>query len=271
MIYAMSDIHGCFKQLKEKMNLVDLNGNNKLIFLGDYIDYGSESGPVLRLVYDLQKQYGKEKVVVLKGNHEAMFLEWIDEYNKPVTREMEELSYDSWLETDEKYRYNTFRTLVTEEQFERFLDFSETASYAKKNAEAVKMVLENSGELIRWMRSMELFYKTEDQIFVHAGVDEEAEEYWEWGSGEEIFLWKFPASRGRFVKTVIAGHIGTSSIARDKMFHSIFYDGKSHYYIDGSVYKDGRLLLLGYDESEKKYYQIESSGKFHVEKYEFIN
>ena len=213
----MSDIHGCLEQLKEKMNLVDLDGNNKLLFLGDYIDYGSESGPVLRFVYDLQKQYGKDKVIVLKGNHEAMLLEWIDEYNKPVTKAMEELSYDSWLETDEKQHFNTFRTLVTEAQFLEFSDFSKTASYAKKNAEAVRMILETSGELIKWMRSMELFYKTETQIFVHAGVDEEAEEYWEWGSGEEIFLWKFPASRGKFVKTVIAGHVGTDSLARDKM------------------------------------------------------
>ena len=271
MIYAMSDIHGCLEQLKEKMNLVDLDGNNKLLFLGDYIDYGSESGPVLRFVYDLQKQYGKDKVIVLKGNHEAMLLEWIDEYNKPVTKDMEELSYDSWLETDEKHHFNTFRTLVTEAQFLEFSDFSKTASYAKKNAEAVRIILETSGELIKWMRSMELFYQTEKQIFVHAGVDEEAEEYWEWGSGEEIFLWKFPASKGRFVKTVIAGHVGTDSLARDKMFHSIFYDGKSHYYIDGSVYNRGRLLLLGYDENNQKYYQIEKRGKFEIEKYDFIS
>ena len=118
---------------------------------------------------------------------------------------------------------------------------------------------------------MELFYQTETQIFVHAGVDEEAAEYWEWGSGEEIFLWKFPASRGKFVKNVIAGHVGTDSLARDKMFHSIFYDGKSHYYIDGSVYNRGRLLLLGYDENDQKYYQIEKRGKFEIEKYEFIS
>ena len=267
MIYAMSDIHGCLEQLKEKMSLVDLDGNNKLLFLGDYIDYGPESGGVLHFVYDLQNRYGRDRVVVLKGNHEAMLLEWIDEYNKPVTRAMEELSYDSWLETDEHYHYNTFRTLVTEEQFREFADFSKTASCAKKNAQAVKMVLANSGELIKWIRSMELYYKTDNQIFVHAGVDEEAEDYWEWGSGEEIFLWKFPATTGRFLKTVIAEHTGTASLAREKSFHSIFYDGESHYYIDGSVYKHGRLLLLGYDEINRKYYQIEKRGKFEVEKY----
>ena len=269
MIYVMSDIHGCLDALKEKMTLVDLEGNNKLLFLGDYIDYGPGSGQVLRYIFELQKQYGKDKVIVLKGNHEAMLLDWIEDFNKPVTKAMEELSYDTWLETDANYHFNTFQTLVTEEQLAEFKEFVKTASYAEQNAGAVKMILQTNGDLIRWMLSMDLFYQTEEQIFVHAGVDEEAGEYWEWGSGEEIFLWKYPAVTGKFCKTVIAGHTGTSSLARDKMFHEIFYDGQSHYYIDGSVYSHGKLLLLGYDEKEKKYYQIEKKGKFEARKYEF--
>ena len=40
MIYAMSDIHGCLRELKDKMTQVDLQGDNRLIFLGDYMDYG---------------------------------------------------------------------------------------------------------------------------------------------------------------------------------------------------------------------------------------
>lgn len=47
-----------------------------------------------------------------------------------------------------------------------------------------------------------------------------------------------------------------------------FENGESHYYIDGSVYKGGKLLLLGYDESDGKYYQIESDRKIPVRKYE---
>lgn len=266
MIYAMSDIHGCLEQLKEKMALVDLQGNNKLLFLGDYIDYGPQSGQVLRYIYELQKQYGKDKVVVLKGNHEAMLLEWINDFNKPATKMMEALSYDTWLETDAYHQLNTFRTLVTEEQLEEYKEFVKAASYAEQNAGAVKMILETSGDLIRWMLSMDLFYQTENQIFVHAGVDEEAGEYWEWGSGEEIFLWKFPAVTGKFIKTVIAGHTATAAVAKEKSFHGIFYDGASHYYIDGSVYKQGKLLLLGYDEKNKKYYQIEKQGKTEVRK-----
>ncbi len=260
MIYAMSDIHGCLEALEEKMELVDLSGNNRIIFLGDYIDYGPDSGGVLRYLYDFCREAEKDKVVMLKGNHEAMLLEWIDEFKKPVTPLMEAMYYDSWLKTDSEHGYNAFKTLVTKKQFERIKETEQESSFASLNHEAVNMVLETSGDLIKWIRSMESFYETDTQIFVHAGVDEEAGEYWKWGTGDDIFLWKFPASLGKFCKTVIAGHVGTGSIARDSSFHEIYHDGASHYYIDGSVYKHGKLLLLGYDEGTGKYYQVEERG-----------
>lgn len=264
----MSDIHGCIEELKKQMEYVDLGGNNRLIFLGDYIDYGRSSGQVLHFIYDLQKEYGDEKIIALKGNHEAMLLEWIDEYNKKVTPLMEAMAYDSWLKNDSEYRYNTFRTLVSKEQIKKLEEIERKESFAKINAEAVKMVLNTSGELISWIKNMPSFYEARDQIFVHAGVDEEAEEYWKWGTSDEIFLWKFPASIGSFIKTIVAGHAGTGNIAGDKSFHDIYHDGASHYYIDGSVYKQGKLLLLGYDEKSKKYYQIEKGKKIPVKRFE---
>ena len=47
------------------------------------------------------------------------------------------------------------------------------------------MVLETNGDRIKWIGSLPVFHETEEQIFVHAGVDEEAEEYWKWGTGDE--------------------------------------------------------------------------------------
>ena len=79
MIYAMSDIHGCIGELQKNMEQVDLGGDNRIVFCGDYIDYGDSSYYVLKYLWDLQKKYGAEKVVVLKGNHEQMFLEWSGE------------------------------------------------------------------------------------------------------------------------------------------------------------------------------------------------
>ena len=73
MIYAMSDIHGCLDALKEKMELVDLSQDNRIIFLGDYIDYGPDSDGVLRYLLDLWRNAGNDKVVMLKGNHDRRF------------------------------------------------------------------------------------------------------------------------------------------------------------------------------------------------------
>lgn len=114
---------------------------------------------------------------------------------------------------------------------------------------------------------MKIFYETETQIFVHAGVDEETGEYWKSGTGEDTFLWKYPASVGEFCKTIIAGHVGTGSIAGENSFHDIYYDGASHYYIDGSIYKHSKLPLLVYDSSCGRYYQIEKGGILEIKRW----
>lgn len=252
MIYAMSDIHGCIDQLEEMIRITDLTGSNRIIFLGDYIDYGYDSGKVLRRIKQMQSESGDEKVIVLKGNHEAMFLEWIDDFSKDLTKEEKDLIYDTWLTTDGKYGYNTLKTLISRESLDRIKGIADLAG---RNTEAVRLVKEENRDLINWMKDMPLFYETDTQIFIHAGVDEEAGEYWKWGSDENMFLGKVPPSQGDFIKTVIAGHIGTSSIAKDRSFHDIYFDGKSHYYIDGSVYSHGQLNLLCYDETTGEYLQ----------------
>ena len=50
--------------------------------LGDYCDRGPDSLGVFELIMDLQKRYG-DRVVALRGNHEEMFLEYIDEVKDP--------------------------------------------------------------------------------------------------------------------------------------------------------------------------------------------
>ena len=98
MIYAMSDIHGCIEELQKQMEQVDLSRDNRIVFLGDYIDYGDSSYQVLKYIWDSQKEYGEEKVVVLKGNHEQMFLEWIDDYRNPYFDGTEDyLTFNDWL------------------------------------------------------------------------------------------------------------------------------------------------------------------------------
>ena len=43
-------------------------------------------------------------------------------------------------------------------------------------------------------------------------------------------------------------------------FHDIYYDGESHYYIDGTVIDGGYIPVLLVDTDEDKYYQVTESG-----------
>lgn len=137
------------------------------------------------------------------------------------------------------------------------------------NREAVQMILSRHENLIQWIKNMPLYYELEKQIFVHAGVDEDAGEYWMWGTSENTLLGKFPATKGKFYKKIVAGHVGTGSrdLAGDWNYHDVYFDGESHYFVDGSVYKGGKLILLAYDEEEDKYYQIENGRKIPVKKF----
>lgn len=254
LIYALSDIHGHRTALEQALKRIDLSGDNKLLFLGDYIDGGPESGPVLRRIFELQKTYGPEKVISLRGNHEEMLLEWLDAYAGPRAGQPDEyglMPWSDWLETDEDF--GTFRTLVTAEQFAFFQTVLPTLSEDTRNLEAARMVLSANGDLIQWLRGLPYFYETEQQIFVHAGVDEEAGERWPWATTESIFTQKFPAATGPFLKDVVAGHIGTGTLAHAPAFHGVYHDRANHYYIDGSIQLGGQLNVLVYDTETEKY------------------
>lgn len=262
MIYAMSDIHGCIEELQRQLEQIDLSGENRIVFCGDYIDYGDSSCQVLNYLWNFQKEYGAEKVVVLRGNHEQMFLEWIDDSRNSYSEGTEEyMTFNDWLRTDFECGAGTIRTFISEQQMDFLNQISRTCSLETINKEAVQMILSNHEKLIWWIQQMPLYFETERQIFVHAGVDEEAGEYWMLGTSDNILLGKFPATKGKFYKAIIAGHVGTGSrdLADNRDYHDVFYDGESHYYIDGSVYKGGKLLLLAYDEEKGKYYQVENS------------
>lgn len=120
---------------------------------------------------------------------------------------------------------------------------------------------------LKWIRSLRKYYKTGRQIFVHAGIEEEAEDLWEHGTPYYEFFEKYPPQIGHFYMDIIAGHTGTATISGDPDFHDIYFDGESHYYIDGSVWKSGRIPVLMVDTDTDEYYQIEKGKKIPIKKY----
>lgn len=237
--YAVSDIHGHLPQLQAALDLVDLDGDPEasLLLLGDYIDRGPHSMEVLRLVKETESSH-PGRVVVLPGNHEIDFLEWLDADDEDPT----------WLVADEGLL--TIRSFVPQEVLDAILaDHEREIDAASLNAAIKRAVVAHHRDLIAWLKRLPLFYETEHAIYVHAGVDEEAGEVWRAVTPDHVFTHKYPADTGGFHKLIVAGHVATSSISGDGG-HGVFHDGEAHWYIDGSVETTGVLNVLRYDVAD---------------------
>ena len=115
-VVAIGDVHGCASLLREAI-WPHLGSGAELIFLGDLVDRSPEPNgdqQVLELVRELQahpETYGLAGVTVLRGNHEQMLLDALQEQDAgdatelwewnggdpaflPVARE-----HQDWLET----------------------------------------------------------------------------------------------------------------------------------------------------------------------------
>ena len=110
-------------------------------------------------------------------------------------------------------------------------------------------------DLLRWVKGLPYYLETERQFFVHAGVDEEAGEYWRWGTEDSVYFMKHPATFGAFEKDIIAGHVGAPGLAGNHGFEGIFWDGQSHYFLDATTEKTGRINVLIYDAERGVYRQ----------------
>ena len=122
---------------------------------------------------------------------------------------------------------------------------------------------EEDEKYIDWMYDLPRYYADGNTIFVHAGIDEEAGDWWDVGTDDYTFTSKYPAETGKIHDLdmkVVAGHVGTAEISGDPSFHEIFYDGASHYYIDGTVIDSGVIPVIMVDTDEDEYYRVTESG-----------
>ncbi|MBP1309078.1 serine/threonine protein phosphatase 1 [Paenibacillus sp. 1182] len=119
----------------------------------------------------------------------------------------------------------------------------------------------NDTAVIDWLKGLPFYYETNNQIFVHAGVDEEAEELWKWGSEDYYFCSKYPHTTGKFLKDIIAGHVSTSEITGTSGYHNVYWDKQSHFYIDGDTRVSKTIPVLKYDTVSGEYSSFEKIKK----------
>src|SRR6516225_10775423 len=78
---VIGDCHGGLKALEEVFRKASVSLQDKLIFLGDYVDGWSESAQLIN--YLIRLSAGQE-CVFLKGNHDIWCEEWLDRSSTDV-------------------------------------------------------------------------------------------------------------------------------------------------------------------------------------------
>jgi serine/threonine protein phosphatase 1 len=72
--YVIGDIHGAFRALQQVIRRAAPNPEDRLIFLGDYVDGWSESRQVMEYLMELDSTY---TCIFIRGNHDVWCEEWL--------------------------------------------------------------------------------------------------------------------------------------------------------------------------------------------------
>ncbi|MDI2139579.1 metallophosphoesterase [Streptococcus hohhotensis] len=237
-LFAISDIHGHLDEFLSALSKVDLSDkNNRLILVGDYIDNGPQSFQVISKIIELEKLYPNQ-IITLLGNHEEWFYDWLILEN-PTSSSFSE-TIKSFFSPEEltyilKSNVNNFEAGVRNE-IKNNIKFNPFINWFKKRYRDKR------------------YYETDTQIFVHAGIDEEAGKFWKELTSSEMFTNKFPLTTGGFFKDIVSGHVASWEVAKDKTYQGkIYHDNKSHYFIDGDVKNSKTIPVICYDTVTKSY------------------
>ena len=209
-IIAIGDIHGMYFKLIELMNTISPSKEDKIIFMGDYIDRGPDSKQVLDYVISMIED--GFNVIPLKGNHEDMFINYLrkDEVEDGL------FLYNGGRKTIESYRKVNNGKFLLPKKHRQFLD------------------------------NLKLYHEEEFYFFVHAGVSpnvnpsqvDSDDALWI----REDFIW----SDNNWGKVIVFGHtiqsdgplimhnkrgIDTGAFSRDKLTAMVIDEGREKFII----------------------------------------
>lgn len=167
-IFVVGDIHGCHDKLRALLARIDWkpHSGDLLLFLGDYIDRGPNSYFVVETLLELIDA-APNSVISLMGNHEKMFLDFLNGVGRP--------------------------DLFTNGLASTVLDYCRAGQKL------------SAGHLM-FYRNLRLFYESENYIFVHAGL-RPGKTLEEQAASDLLWIREpFFESEYDFGKTVVFGH-----------------------------------------------------------------
>lgn len=214
-LIAIGDIHGCCRTLEALIDLIAPGPDDHIVFVGDYVDRGPDSRGVIDYLLELRKTI---RCTFLRGNHEALFLGYLDE-----------AAYDIWAINGGIATLN---------------------SYTEPGGE---VIIPDSH--IRFMRETDLYLETDQFFFVHAGIRPDltiAENVA--AADEQVYLWERSHLKRETLpweKTVVCGHTPQPDpINKEKLINidtgCVFYAHQTMGYLTAVYLPERRYISVPY-------------------------
>lgn len=224
--YAIGDLHGRFDLLEKSVRKIyDLEGDNvfQIITLGDYIDRGKNSKGVIEFLM------AHPEIIALRGNHEDIAVQSISCQLNP-----------SWW-------MGNGGAATMKSYGQHFIG----GHYCEGDDVFYNLV---DPEHVKWMATLPMYYETEKQVFVHAGIPNDAplaeQQYDTDVRGTVKFngMLYGPADHGGWRgKHVVHGH---HQFADGPHVWSPGSNGGGRTNLDTFAWKTGRIVIGVFDDTQ---------------------
>lgn len=216
--FIVSDIHGEYGALRECLQRAGFDEQNEshiLVSLGDEFDRGDES---LSIYEYLKKLNEKDKAIIVKGNHNQMFIDYLDGtclspfnyYNNGLRDTFAEFMHET-------APFETWAIF-------NHIDNPTYGDFAKWIEIARNQINKEYPELLAWLKSRPYYYETKNYIMTHGAIDTEVEDwrkphcshynFQDW----EALTWNDGSFFGKEIKntdkTIVIGHFGTGELRK---------------------------------------------------------
>ena len=108
MIYAISDLHGCYDKYLKMLEKINFSESDTLYILGDIVDRGPDG---IKILLDI---YNRKNVIALRGNHDYLAHYLLYQLNPVLDMGDDEMlaqKYHSWLCDGGEPTYNSYEAL----------------------------------------------------------------------------------------------------------------------------------------------------------------
>ncbi|QOR34894.1 metallophosphoesterase [Clostridium sp. 'deep sea'] len=213
-IIAISDIHGHNELMEKMLEKIQLQEDDYLIIIGDFINRGGDSVKSYKLI---KKIANRQNTFILKGNHEFMIHRYLQD--KDIFYKLHDFL--------KSQQYETIVDTMLKEHKRDVFSFN-------NSDELYDFMNEHYSEMIEFLSSLPVMLIFNDFIFVHGGYSKE----FTLPQDEHKFLkYDFYNEKSKKnEKKIIVGHWPACNMRTKKISNKPYFnDEKNIIFIDGGL------------------------------------